>query len=217
MPDFAVTERTRLHRCAHKVNYDKDLIYSILDQIPQCTIAICVDGQPRQMVSSHWRVGDDLYIHGGVSSAFYRQLAAGAAVSVSIAATDGLVLERSAYDTSVNFRSVMIYGRFAVVSQRAEQLALLQAFYQHLLPGRWSEIRAPSVSEMAATYVLRLPLVEVVAKLSQGGPQQPASGAEASLWAGVRPYVQAWGAVQADEASASLPLPSSVAHLARTK
>lgn len=215
MSGFAVTARTHLHRCAHKANYDKSVIYQILDSIPECTIALCdpVTRLPRQMVTTHWRVDDALYIHGGAGSAFYRLLVAGAPVSVSVAATDGLVLARSAFETSVNFRSVMIYGQFEPVSDQGEQLGLLQAFYEHLLPGRWREIRSPSAKELAATYVLRLPLTEVVAKLSRGEPEDKEEDLQTPSWGGVRRYEHGWGAVQADSLSQALSLPDSVARV----
>lgn len=213
MCEFAPTARTRIHRGAAKACYDKAAIHAILDDIPECTIAICdpATGLPRQMVTTHWRVGDALYIHGGVGSAFYKALVAGAPVSVSVAATDALVLARSAFDTSINYRSVVIYGSFVAVTERAEQLALLEAFYEHLLPGRWQEIRQPSAKEMAATYVLRLPLDEVVAKISAGEPDDQEEAP--TVWGGVWQRRQGWGEVVADTTSSAMPLPDSVRRL----
>jgi len=215
MPNFEPTARTQIHRCAHKASYDKAAIYQALDSIPDCTIAICDPEThlPRQMVTTHWRVGDALYIHGGIGSSFYHALKSGAPVSVSVAATDGLVLARSAFETSVNFRSVMIYGQFEVVADPAEQRVLFEAFYQHLLAGRWQEIRQPSEKELLATYLLRLPLTEVVAKLSQGMPDDKEEDLQPPSWGGVRHYVHHWGAVEEDELSHGLARPASVANL----
>jgi nitroimidazol reductase NimA-like FMN-containing flavoprotein (pyridoxamine 5'-phosphate oxidase superfamily) len=213
MSDFTPTARTRIHRCAHKASYDQAAIYQALDSIPECTIA-CVDPLthlPRLMVTSHWRVGDDLYIHGGVGSAFYKLLNAGAPVAVSVSATDGLVLARSAFETSVQFRSVMIYGQFTAITDVAQQLQLLEAFYQHLLPGRWNEIRKPSAKELAATYVMRLPIQEAVAKLSTGMPDDKEEDLQTPSWGGVLPYLHQWGAVESDALSVGISLPASVA------
>ncbi|TDR82905.1 pyridoxamine 5'-phosphate oxidase family protein [Paludibacterium purpuratum] len=213
MSDFAQTARTRMRHCAHKASYDRATIHQVIDDIPECTIALCDQetGLPRQMVSTHWRVGDALYLHGSNGSGFCKQLAAGTPVSVSIAATDGLVLARSAFDTSINFRSVTIYGKFEAVRSRDEQLALLEAFYEKLVPGRWHEVRAPTPQEMAATFVLRLPLQEVVAKLSVGEPDDQAEAP--GEWGGVRVYRHGWGEVVADSASREMPLPPSIARL----
>lgn len=210
MCEFAPTSRTRIHRGAAKACYDKAAIHAILDDVPECTIAICdpKTGLPRQMVTTHWRVDDAIYIHGGVGSAFYKALAAGAPVAVSVAVTDGLVLARSAFDTSINYRSVTLYGTFEPVTARAEQLALLEAFYEGLVPGRWQEIRQPSDKEMAATYVLRLPLVEVVAKISAGEPDDQEEAPD--VWGGVRQRLHGWGPVVPDTASRDTPLPPSV-------
>jgi hypothetical protein len=212
MPNVEITPRTRMARCAHKACYDKEQIWQVLDSIPECTIAIC-DPQtqyPRQMVTTHWRVGDALYIHGGIGSAFYKALVSGIPASVSVAATDGVVLARSAFETSIHFRSVMIYGRFEAVTDPGEQRALFEAFYEHLLPGRWREIRQPSDKELAATYILRLPLTEIVAKISQGEPEDKAEDLQIPSWGGVRVYQHGWGEFQPDSLSLELPLPDSV-------
>jgi hypothetical protein len=213
MCEYAPTARTRIYRGAAKACYDQRTIHAILDDIPECTIAICdpKTGLPRQMVTTHWRVDDAIYIHGGIGSAFYKALASGAPVAVSVAATDGLVLARSAFDTSINYRSVTIYGVFEPVEEVAAQLALLEAFYEQLLPGRWQEIRQPSAKEMAATYVLRLPLVEAVAKISAGEPDDQEEAPQ--VWGGVRARVQGWGEVSADTSSRDMPLPPSIVRL----
>lgn len=215
MSSFVPTARTRIHRCAHKASYERAAIHQALDSILECTIAtVDPDSQcPRQMVTSHWRVDDALYIHGGVGSAFYKLLVAGAPVSVSVAATDGLVLARSAFETSVLFRSVMIYGRFEAVTDVAQQRSLLEAFYQHLLPGRWQEIRQPSDKELKATYVLRLPLDEVVAKISVGMPDDKAEDLQTPSWGGVRPYLHGWGGIESDGLSAGVDVPASIVRL----
>lgn len=212
MTSFEPTRRTCIHRCAEKASYDKADIHAAIDSIPHCTVALCdpETGLPRQMVTTHWRVGDALYLHGGIGSAFYKLLVAGCPVAVSIAATDGLVLARSAFETSINYRSVMIYGRFEAVQDPDEQLVLLEAFYEHLLPGRWQEIRRPSAKEMRATYVLRLPLTEVVAKLSVGMPDDKDEDLVTPQWGGVRHYQHGWAGFDADAASDGLPPPPSV-------
>lgn len=211
MTDFVPTARTRLRHCAHKACYDRPTVYRLIDEIPECTIAVCEPqtGLPRQMVSTHWRIDDMLYIHGSNGSAFCRILASGAPASLSIAATDGLVLARSAFDTSINFRSVTAYGQFATVDDAGEKCALLQAFYDKLVPGRWQELRAPTPQELAATLVLGLPLTEAVAKLSQGMPDDQAQAPE--IWGGVRVYRHGWAELLPDPASEDRPLPPSLA------
>ncbi|MBV8047125.1 MAG: pyridoxamine 5'-phosphate oxidase family protein [Paludibacterium sp.] len=213
MSDFEPTARTRMRHCAHKARYDRDTVYQIIDDIPECTIAVCEPqtGLPRQMVSTHWRIDDALYIHGSNGSGFCKLLAAGVPAAVSIAATDGLVLARSAFDTSINFRSVSVYGQFEAVRARDEQLALLQGFYEKLVPGRWEEVRAPTPQELAATFVLRLPLSEAVAKVSEGEPDDQAEAPD--VWGGVRVYRHGWGELVADGASGDKPLPASLRRL----
>lgn len=209
MSECQIADPTRLRRHPERGAHDADSVYSILDALPLCNIAWNDAGHPRQLMTAHWREGDTLYIHGGRGSSALKALAAGVEACVAVASFDGLVLARSAFSTSVNYRSALLFGHFHSVELPEEKLARLQAFFERLLPGRWDEIRPPTSQELAATYVLGLPLTQAVAKVRSGPPQDDA-GEDMSIWAGVRPLSAVWGEPVPDGESMNLALPASL-------
>ncbi len=185
--EFPRTEHTTVKRLPKRGVYDRELIYQILDEGFICHVGFAVDGRPFVIPTGYARIADQLYIHGSQVSRMLRTLAQGVEVCVTVTLVDGLVLARSAFNHSMNYRSVVILGRAAVVEQREEKLAALLAFSEHVLPGRWDDVRAPFEQELKATTVLSIPLVEVSAKVRTGPPVDDEEDYRLNVWAGVIP------------------------------
>jgi uncharacterized protein len=185
--DFPQTQRTTLKRLPKRGVYDRELVYQILDEGFICHVSFCVDGQPFVIPTGYARVGDQLYVHGSQMSRMLRTLAQGVDVCVAVTLVDGLVLARSAFHHSVNYRSVVIFGRAAIVEDKDAKLAALFAFSEHVVPGRWDDVREPTEQELKATTVLSLPLVEVSAKVRTGPPIDDDEDYALNVWAGVLP------------------------------
>ena len=181
------TERTKVKRLPARGAHDRETIYSILDEGFICHVGFNIDGQPYVIPTGYARIGDDLYIHGSAASRMLRNLSKGVDVCVTVTLVDGLVLARSAFHHSINYRSVVILGKAELVEDREEKDKVLEAFTEHIIPGRWSEIRWPNDLEMKATSVLKLPIEEASAKIRTGGPKDDDEDYELNIWAGVLP------------------------------
>jgi nitroimidazol reductase NimA-like FMN-containing flavoprotein (pyridoxamine 5'-phosphate oxidase superfamily) len=186
--DFLQTERNTLKRLPKRGGFDRELGYQILDEGFICHVSVSVDGQPFVIPTGYARIDDQLYIHGSQMSRMLRMLAQGVDVCVAVTLVDGLVLARSAFHHSVNYRSVVIFGRAAVIEDKEAKLAALFAFSEHVLPGRWNDVRKPTEQELKATTVLSLPLVEASAKVRTGPPIDDDEDYALNLWAGVLPF-----------------------------
>jgi len=187
MSEFTPTKRTQVQRLPDRGKYDSATIYPILDEAFLCHVGFVVDGQPFVIPTGFARIGDTLYIHGSAASRMLRTLAGGIQVCVTVTLVDGLVLARSAFHHSMNYRSVVILGRATQVDDREEKLRVLRAFTEHIVAGRWDGLRPVTDSELKATAVLALPLVEVSAKIRSGPPKDEAEDYALPIWAGVVP------------------------------
>lgn len=185
--NFPETERTTLKRLPKRGVYDRELVYGILDEGFICHVSFVVEGQPFLIPTGYARVDDQLYIHGSQVSRMLRTLSKGIDVCIGVTLVDGLVLARSAFHHSVNYRSVVIFGRAAMVEEKEAKLAVLFAFSEHVIPGRWNDVRKPTEQELKATTVLSLPLVEVSAKVRSGPPIDDDEDYALDVWAGVLP------------------------------
>jgi uncharacterized protein len=192
--DFPQTQRTTLKRLPKRGVYDRELVYQILDEGFICHVSFAVDGQPFVIPTGYARVGDQLYIHGSQVSRMLRTLSSGIDVCVAVTLIDGLVLARSAFHHSVNYRSVVIFGRASIVEEREAKLAALFAFSEHVIPGRWDDVREPTEQELKATTVLSLRLEEVSAKVRTGPPIDDEADYALTVWAGVLPLQLVAGA-----------------------
>jgi hypothetical protein len=181
------SERTRVRRLPARGCYDQATIDAILDEALVCHVGFAVDGQPYVIPMNYARVGRQLYMHGSAASRTLRTLATGVPVCVTVTLLDGLVLARSAFHHSMNYRSVVILGTAVEVRDPDERLAALEAIVEHILAGRWREVRPPNERELRATSVLRLPLDEVSAKIRSGPPLDDADDLGQPCWAGVIP------------------------------
>ena len=183
----APSARTRLVREADRAVYDRDAAYQILDEGFICHVGFVVDGQPFVIPTGYGRVGDNLYIHGSAASRMLRRVDEGLAVCVTVTLLDGLVLARSIFNHSMNYRSVVILGTARAVNDPTEKLEALRLLSEHILPGRWVESRLPNEKELKATLVMRLPIEEFSAKVRQGPPVDDEEDYAFSTWAGVIP------------------------------
>jgi len=193
MSAFTPTARTQVKRLPKRASYDKAQVYSILDEGRVCHVGFVVDGQPYVIPTGYARVDDLLYLHGSTASRMLRALDEGVQVCVTVTLVDGLVLARSAFHHSVNYRSVVVLGRARLVTDPHEKLEALRSFTNHLVPGRWDEVRPPNKQELKATSVLALPLVEVSAKIRIGPPIDDEEDYSLPIWAGVVPVRTEWG------------------------
>jgi uncharacterized protein len=184
---FPQTSRTNLKRLPKRGHYDHDTVYRILDEGFICHIGFVVDGQAFVIPTGYARVDDKLYIHGSQASRMLRTLSNGVDACVTVTLVDGLVLARSAFHHSVNYRSVVVFGRAMIIEDREEKLAALFAFSEQVVPGRWNDVRQPTESELKQTTVLCLPLSEVSAKVRTGPPIDDEEDYELPMWAGVIP------------------------------
>jgi nitroimidazol reductase NimA-like FMN-containing flavoprotein (pyridoxamine 5'-phosphate oxidase superfamily) len=185
--EFPKTEHTTLKRLPKRGVYDRELVYGILDEGFICHVGFAVDGRPFVIPTGYARVDDRLYIHGSQLSRMLRTLAQGIEVCVTVTLVDGLVLARSAFHHSMNYRSVVIFGRASSVEPAEEKLAALLAFSERVIPGRWDEVRGPSDQELKATSVLSLQLAQVSAKVRTGPPLDDEEDYALDVWAGVIP------------------------------
>jgi nitroimidazol reductase NimA-like FMN-containing flavoprotein (pyridoxamine 5'-phosphate oxidase superfamily) len=187
MSDFKPTERTQVKRLPKRGKYERDTVFAILDEGFVCHVGFSVDGQPYVIPTNYGRSGDTLYLHGSAASRMLRTLSEGVAVSVTVTHVDGLVLARSAFHHSVNYRSVVILGTARLVTDPAEKMEALRVFTEHVIKGRWDDVRQPTEQELKATTVLALPLEEVSAKVRTGGPIDDENDYALPVWAGVLP------------------------------
>jgi len=184
---FPQTNRTSLKRLAKRGHFDYDTVYGILDEGFICHVGFVINGQPFVIPTGYARVDDKLYIHGSQASRMLRTLANGVDACVTITLVDGLVLARSAFHHSVNYRSVVVFGRASLVSDPEEKNNALFAFSEQVVPGRWDDVRLPTESELKQTTVLCLPLSEASAKVRTGPPVDDEEDYALPMWAGVVP------------------------------
>lgn len=184
---LTATQRSQIRRLPQRGQYERQVVYQILDEGLVCHLGFVVDGQPFVIPTAYGRVGDRLYIHGSPASRMLCTLQGGVEVCVTVTLLDGLVLARSAFHHSMNYRSVVVFGTAAVVENADEKLAALQAFTEHIVPGRWAEVRLPTRQEVAGTLVLSLPLTEASAKVRTGPPLDDEADYKLPVWAGEIP------------------------------
>lgn len=204
----APSARTQLRRHPERGHFDFDTLAAIIDDAWVCHVSFMLDGTVHAMPTAHWRVGDYLYIHGARASRMLKALTDSDAC-VTLAQVDGLVLARSAFHHSMNFRSVVAYGRFEKVDDDAHKLATMQAFIDKVAPGRWGSLRPVSDKELNATTVLRLKLSEASAKIRSGGVKDDEADLTWPVWAGVLPLTLTAGTpvTEPDSQVADYPAP----------
>jgi hypothetical protein len=188
MAEFSQTDKTSITRLPKRGVYDKDVVYAILDEALVCTLAFVRGNQPFQIPTGFCRIGDKLYIHGSVGSTYMRELAEKRSpVCISVTLIDGLVLARSAFHHSVNYRSVVVFGVPEKVADRQGQYRALEVFTNKMQPGRWDDVRKPTSNEWKATLILSIPIDEASAKVRTGPPKDDEEDYTSDIWAGIVP------------------------------
>jgi len=184
---YTPTPRTRLVREADRAVYDREAAYRILDEGFLCHVGFVIDGQPFVIPTSYGRNGDNLYIHGSAASRMLRHAKEGVPVCVTVTLLDGLVLARSIFNHSMNYRSIVILGKATLVDDPAEKIEALRLLSEHIIPGRWADSRQPNERELKATSVLRVPIEEFSAKVRKGPVVDDEEDYSFPTWAGVVP------------------------------
>lgn len=187
MTHFAKTSKNRIKRLPKRGHYDRETIYRILDEALICHVGFVENGQPYVIPINFARVEDTIVLHGAKASRLLKHIAAGNPVCVEATIVDGLVLARSVFHHSVNFRSVVLFGKGRAVEDHQEKLSALKAITDHLIPGRWHETRPPSRKEMNATSVVSIHIEEASAKVRVGPPADDQEDYALPVWAGVLP------------------------------
>jgi len=198
--DYPPTERTRVKRLYDRAHYDRETVHAILDAGFLCHVGYVIDGQPYVTPTAYWREGEQVYWHGSSASRMLRHLKGRPRVCFTVALMDGLVLARSGFHSSVNYRSVMAFGEAEVIEDPTHKLAALEAMMERLVPGRWPTLKPPSVQELKGTTVVSLALEEVVAKVRSGPPKDEPEDYALDVWAGVVPTATVLGAPVSDPA-----------------
>ena len=204
----APSERTRVIREPQRAVYDRAAIYAILDEAFICHVGFSADAQTYVIPTMFARVGDSLYFHGSAASRMLRNLSNGLSVCITVTLTDGLVLARSVFNHSMNYRSIVALGTAQLIDDPAEKLTALHAFTEKILPGRWNDARQPNEKELKATSILKLPLTEVSAKVRVGDVEDDADDYALKVWAGIVPLrLIADAPIRDERCDPTLPIP----------
>ena len=213
---YTPTARTRVVREPQRAVYDRNEVYKILDEGFICHLGFSVDGQPYVIPTSYGRSGDVLYVHGSAASRMLRRLSEEIPVCMTVTLLDGLVLARSVFNHSMNYRSVVVLGTATLVEEPEEKLKALHAISEHIIPGRWAESRQPNEKELKATSVIRLPLQEFSAKVRTGPPIDDEEDYSFPVWAGVLPLATTTGPPVPDK-QVELAVPEYVQNYSRAR
>jgi nitroimidazol reductase NimA-like FMN-containing flavoprotein (pyridoxamine 5'-phosphate oxidase superfamily) len=202
------TQRTRVIREPQRAVYDREQVYRILDEGFICHVGFAVDGQPYVIPTSYGRRHASLYLHGSAASRMLRHMKQALPVCVTVTLLDGIVLARSVFNHSMNYRSVVILGKANLVEDREEKLTALRVLSEHILPGRWDDARQPNDQELIATSVLQVPIEEFSAKVRTGPPVDDEEDYSFPTWAGVVPLALRAGSPVGDpQLDPACPLP----------
>lgn len=198
MEKFKKTERNRVKRVSKRAEYDREIIYQIVDEALICHVGFVQDGQPFVIPTIHARDGDRLIFHGAQASRLLKHAEKGFELSVNITLLDGLVLARSVFHHSMNYRSVVLFGKGHLVKEEKEKFRCLRVLTEHIMPGRWQDVRQPNPREMKATSVVVMAIEDASAKIRTGPPVDDEEDYLLPVWSGVLPIKQAVDAPIAD-------------------
>ena len=193
---FERTKRNRVVRMPERGQYDRESVYGIIDEALLCHVGFAPEGQPFVIPTLHARLGDKLLLHGATTSRLLKHVQAGHPVCVTMTILDGLVLARSSFHHSVNYRSVVLFGQGTLITDPDEKMAALAAFTDRMMPGRWDDAREPNRKEFKATSVVAIPIDSASAKVRVGPPKDDAEDMDLPVWAGVVPIRQVVGELQ---------------------
>jgi len=218
MSEFPIIELNRVRRVPKRGQYDKDTIYRILDEGLVCHVGLVEDGQPVVIPMNYARRDDTVILHGAPASRLVKYVQAGRPVCVTVTLLDGLVVARSVYHHSMNYRSAVVFGRGRLIDAEQEKLAALEVLTEHILPGRWQDARRPNRQELDATSVVSVAIETASAKVRTGPPADDEDDYQLPVWAGVLPIQQqALTPVNDPRLRRDIPLPSSISNYRRTR
>ncbi len=213
MSEYPIDSRNKVKRIPKRGHYDRETIYNILDAGFLCHIGFVVDGQPFVIPTAYGRSGDKIYLHGATTSRMLVNAQTGIPLCLTVTYLDGLVVARSAFHSSMNYRSAVIFGKAELVKGQEETEAL-KIITEHILKGRWEECRQPNAREMKATSVLRMDIDQASAKIRTGPPGDDEADLQLDIWAGVVPLKRTWETPQVDPTlQRAIPIPNSVVNL----
>ena len=216
MSEFTGTDRTQVRRHPERGTYDRETIYSILDEAFVCHVGFIVDGAPYVVPTNYVRVGDKLFLHGSTASRLMRTIGSGAPFCLSVTLLDGIVLSPTATGHSVNYRSVVVMAKAQQIVDPQDKLVAMRDFVEYVIRGRWAEVRPPTEQELKATMVLAVPLVEASAKVRTGFAVDKDNEYAEAGWTGVIPFK--WAAqkpVPDPRGNAELPIPANLLNYSR--
>jgi uncharacterized protein len=193
-----IPDRSRLRRIPDRASYNPDTVYAVLDEAPICHVAFQIDSQPVVIPTIHARVGNTVFIHGAKASRLLKHAATGAPLSIAVTLLDGLVLARSVFHHSMNYRSAVVFGCGRLVTDPDRKMDALEAISEHLLPGRWADARKPSTKEFNATSVIAVEIEEATCKSRSGPPGDEPEDYELPVWAGLLPMSVLSGPLEVD-------------------
>lgn len=218
MTKFTKTTRTRIQRLPKRGHYDRETVYRILDEALICHVGFAEEGQPYVIPINFARVEDSIVLHGAKASRLLKHVQAGKPICIEATIVEGLVLARSVFHHSVNYRSVVLFGTGRIVEEEGEKLSALQAITEHLVPGRWQEARLPNRKEMNATRVVAIQIEEASAKVRVGPPVDDQEDYELPVWAGVLPLKEMpLSPIQDELQSTDIPLPDYIKKYSRSQ
>jgi nitroimidazol reductase NimA-like FMN-containing flavoprotein (pyridoxamine 5'-phosphate oxidase superfamily) len=211
MNQFTPTEKTKVRRKPDRANYDREFIYSVLDEAFVCHVAFVADGQPYVVPTNYVRVGDKLYLHGSPASRLMKTLSSGAPFCLSVTLLDGIVFAPTAMGHSVNYRSVVVIGKAEVIEDPGAKLQAMRDFVEYVIRARWATVRPPTPQEIAATMILAVPLVEASAKVRTGFAVDADKEYDGPAWTGVLPFKWTPGEpVRDPRGNPEIPVPENV-------
>ncbi len=218
MDSFIPTEKTRVKRLHERGHYDRETVYAILDAGFICHVGYLIDDQPFVTPTSYWREGDRVYWHGSSASRMLRTITKGIKVCLTVTHVDGLVLARSGFHSSINYRAVMAFGEAEMITDEAYKRKALEAFVEHVTPGRWAMMRPVTSQELKGTTVLSMELSEVSAKVRTGPPKDDEEDYALPIWAGVLPLKLVGGIPEPDpRLTQTVPMPEHARRYALEK
>jgi nitroimidazol reductase NimA-like FMN-containing flavoprotein (pyridoxamine 5'-phosphate oxidase superfamily) len=210
------TDRVRVRRHAERGRYDRATIDAILDEALLCHLGVVVDGAPHVIPTMYARVGDTVYVHGAMANRALILLRKGSPLSLVVTLLDGLVMARSAFNHSMNYRSVVVVGTATEVIDETEKLAAMAALVEHVAPGRWADTRQPNEVELKTTVILAVSLAEASAKVREGGPIDDPNDLDSESWAGVIPLqLTSLPPIPAADLARQQPAPGYARHYSR--
>ncbi|KAA3660801.1 MAG: pyridoxamine 5'-phosphate oxidase family protein [Chloroflexi bacterium] len=218
METFPKTDLNRVRRVPQRGQYDKETIYAIVDDALICHVGFVENGRPFVIPTIHARQGDNILLHGATTSRMLKQIARGSDICITVTHLDGLVLARSVFHHSMNYRSAVLFGKGYLIEDADAKMEALKVFTEKLIPGRWANARIPNAKETKATHIVSVPIESASAKIREGGPGDDDEDYALDVWAGILPMRTVFGGLEADDKlKEGVPLPAYLEDYAKSR